>query len=170
MASRPILASSCAVATTAAEARFRVDILPRTSWRAARVIALDPTAGAVLDRVAEQAWNGARFFGLDGGAGPGDGDALDMALFTPDGRPTPLSAELTDADLVVMVAANDDGAVAAAAIGTAASLRGIMTAGVILDAGPHTDAVASALRPYARVLLITRDEYDVVEVLRALRA
>ena len=169
MANRPILASSCAVATTATEARYRVDILPRTQWRAARVIALDPAAGAVVARVAELAWNSARFFTLGGAAGPGDGDAVDMHLRGPDG-PTRLSTELTGADLIVMIATNDDGAVAAAAIGVAASLRSIMTAGLILDDGPHTDMVASALRPYARVLMITRDEHDVAEVLQALRA
>lgn len=170
MANRPILASSCAVASTAAEARYRVDILPRTSWRATRVIALDAAAGAVVDRLAEMAWNGARFFGVDAAAGTGDGDAVDMHLHAPDGRPTRLSTQLSDADLVVIVAKNDDGAAAAATIGVAASLRGIMTAGLIIDGGPKTDAVVSALRPYAGVLMVTRDEYDVADVLQALRA
>jgi len=177
----PILANSCASATTAAESRFRVEILPRASWRVARVMALDTAAAAVVQRVAEMTWHGATFFAVDTGSGPGDGDtasaagpgdgaAADMHLRGPSGTPTRLSAELEGADLVVMVATADDGASAAAAIGVAAALRGIMTAGLILDGGPHTDQVVSALRPYARVLMVTRDEYDVAEVLHALRA
>lgn len=158
------------MATTAAEARFRVDILPRSSWRSSLVVALDPGAARALHGVSALPWFSARFLTLDGAGGTDDGDAIDLPLNGLDGRVTGLAAELEDADLVVMLATDDSGASAAAAIGMAASLRSVMTAGLVLDGGRPTTPVVSALRPYARVLLVTRDEQDVAEVLQALRA
>jgi hypothetical protein len=140
---RPILLNSCAVAATAAEARFRID--RPIGGRSARVVALDDGAADAVGRVAEQQWQGARFF---------TGEELSPA-------------ELDDADLVIMIATDGDGADSAAEIAQACSARGIMTAGLIL--GDSAEAV-SALRPYARVLMVTDDEHDVSEVLRALRA
>jgi hypothetical protein len=164
MAKQPTLLNSCARAATAAEARFRLPILERSSWRVTRVVALDDAAAAAVRRIAEQPWHGARFFTAEFGDGP------DVVLNGIGGSPSRLSAELDGADLVVLVAAADDGARAASMIGMACNLRGIMTAGLILDEGPRTDQVVSALRPYARVLMVTGDEHDVAEVLLALRA
>jgi len=45
-----------------------------------------------------------------------------------------------------------------------------MTAGLILGEGCEAGAAVSALRPHARVLMVTKDEHDVSEVLTALRA
>lgn len=168
MVNRPILASSCAIATTAAEARFRIDILPRSSWRSSRVVALDPGASKVIKPIAAMHWHSARFFTLLGEAR--HGEEIDLPLLDLDGRTTTLATELEDADLVVMLATDDSGASASAAIGMSAALRSIMTAGLVLDGGQGTRPVVSALRPYARVLLVTRDEQDVAEVLQALRA
>ena len=58
----------------------------------------------------------------------------------------------------------------AAAIAHACAERGIMTAGLILGEQLEVAAAVSALRPYARNLMVTDDEEDVAEVLRALRA
>jgi hypothetical protein len=85
------------------------------------------------------------------------------------GAESRLSAELAGADVVVMIAASNEGAEVASAIGNACTLRGIMTAGIVLPGGPAEAAIA-ALRPHARVLLATQDHDDVVEVLTALRA
>lgn len=79
----------------------------------------------------------------------------------------PAADELTNADLVLVVATNDDGAELAADIARACWQRGIMATGVII--GESRDAL-SALRPYARNLMITEDEDDVAAVLTALRA
>ena len=73
--SRPTLLSSCALATTPAEARFRIS-RPDTSTRDARVIAVDEQA-AVLVRTAAAArdWRGGHFLVFDrvaSGAGNGD--------------------------------------------------------------------------------------------------
>lgn len=167
MNNRPILVNSCAQAATAAEARFRLPILDRATWRSARVIALDAAAAELVAAVAELEWHGTRFFSAESDV---DGDTADVVLHDIDGGTSRLSAELEGADLVVMVAGAEGGAALAAAIGLACSLRSIMTAGIVLDGRERTDVVVSALRPYARVLMVTQDEHDLAEVLLALRA
>ena len=171
MQMRPTLLSSCAKATTAAEARFRIDaaIVPS---RAARVIALDPAAATVIRRVAGRQWASARFFTFESST-TSEG-AADVHLRHLDGVEADLNEQLSGVDVAVMVAtvgadAGADGA-AAAAIGAACRVRGIMTAGLILSDDYEINSVVSALRPYARVLLVSADENDVVDVLTALRA
>ena len=58
----------------------------------------------------------------------------------------------------------------ASAIAQACAARGIMTAGLILGDRLDVAAAVSALRPYARNLMVTDDEDDVAAVLTALRA
>jgi hypothetical protein len=141
---RPILASSCAKAATAAEARFRID--RPIGGRSAIVVALDGDAAEVVDHVAEQPWRGARF------------------LRAPDSP-----VDLDDVDLVLMIATADADAEAAASLARSCAERGIMTAGLILGERLDVAAALSALRPYARNLMVTTDEEDVGEVLTALR-
>jgi len=147
---KPILANSCARAATAEEAAYR--ITREIGSRAALILALDTPAGEVVDRVAERPWGAARFF---------HADRLSAEQ---------LEAELVDADVAIMVATADANGDAAASIARAASERGIMTAGLILGEQVDVAAAVSALRPYARNLMVTNDEDDVAEVLRALRA
>jgi hypothetical protein len=144
-ATRPILANSCARAATAEEARFRID--RPIAGRSAVVVALDDEAATVVDRVAVKPWRGARF--LRGSDEPVD---------------------LEDVDVVVMIATADADADTAGALAEACFERGIMTAGLILGDGADVAAAVSALRPYARNLMVTEDEDDVAEVLTALRA
>jgi hypothetical protein len=159
------------MAATATEARFRIDA-PIRGQRATRIVALDKGATAVVRRVAEQTWGGARFYSYEARPRPVDADAelADIVLRNPDGSEALLSEELADADAMVMIATADDGAEAASAIGNACTLRGIMTAGLILGEGGDAGAAVSALRPYARVLMRSSDEQDVASVLTALRA
>jgi hypothetical protein len=170
MANRPILANSCALATTAAEARYRIDAKPQPP-RATSVVALDDGAMAVVRELAGRSWNAARFLGCaDGPVGePADGFA-DIVLRTVDGIPVRLSEELARADFVMMIATEGRGAAAASTIGDACTLRGIMTAGLIVDAVGRSDAALVALRPNARVLLVTDDERDATELLVAVGA
>jgi hypothetical protein len=142
---RPILANSCAKAATAEEARFRIE--RPIAGRLAIVVALDDEAADVVDRVAERPWRGARF--LHAGDGPVD---------------------LEDIDLVLMIATTDADADVAANLARACVERGIMTAGLIIGERDDVNAALSALRPYARNLMVTTDEEDVAEVLTALRA
>jgi hypothetical protein len=170
MRARPILLNSCARAATAAEARFRIDA-PIAPSRATRVVALDEGAARVVRRVAEQRWSGARFFTCAPPASREDeAGVADVILRSTDGSSSRLSEELTGADVAVMVATANDGAAVASAIGDACTLRGIMTAGLVLADGHDTAAAVAALRPHARVLMVTHDEQDVSEVLTALRA
>ncbi|SCL28672.1 hypothetical protein GA0070624_3738 [Micromonospora rhizosphaerae] len=171
MPNRPILLNSCARAATAAEARFRINA-PIAPSRGACVIALDDGAEAVVRRVAEEQWSSARFFvcKLPALLSASNGDLADVVLLATDGSESRLSDELAGADVAVMVATADDGANAAEAIGDACTLRGIMTAGVVITDGHDAEATVSALRPHARVLMVTRDEHDVAELLSALRA
>lgn len=176
---RPTLLNSCAMAATAAEARFRINavIVPT---RHTRVVALDDGAVPVVQQVARQHWADARFFVYDklapavatnGHAGrAGANGEADVALRGIDGSAARLTDELEGADVAMMVATADDGAAAATAIGDACTMRGIMTAGLVLGNQQTAAAAVSALRPHARVLMVTADEQDVAEVLTALRA
>ncbi|GAB1818327.1 hypothetical protein [Herbidospora sp. RD11066] len=163
---KPILLSSCARAATAAEARFRIDA-PLVPARATRVVALDPAAAEVVRRASDFPWHTARFYT---GAAPAPGEVADVVLRSVEGVDTWLSDELTGVDSVVMVATANDGAAVASAIGDACTVSGIMTAGLVLAEGHDTRLAVAALRPHARVLLVTEDDDDVVEILTALRA
>lgn len=167
---RPILLNSCARAATAAEARYRIDA-PIAPNRRTRVVALDPGAAPVVSRLAAQQWSDARFLHCDAPAHPGDGDGDGgVVLRAMDGSRSRLADELDGAGVAVMVATANTAAAAAAAIGRACTVRGIMTAGLVLGSDHQADAAVSALRPHARVLLVTGDDHDVAELLTALRA
>jgi hypothetical protein len=58
---------------------------------------------------------------------------------------------------------------AAAVIGDACAARFIMSAALVVPGPGPADAVVSALRPNAMVLVILQDGDDVAEVLSALR-
>ena len=144
----PILASSCARAATAEEARYRID--RPIAGRSARIIALDAAAAEIVLRVAELPWGASRFF-----ARPGD--------FDPE-------RELEDADVAIMVGTADADARVAREIARACAERGIMAAGLVLGRRLEVSEAVAALRPYARNLMATEDEDDVAAVLTALRA
>ena len=159
----PILANSCARATTAAEARYRIDneIVPS---RGTRVIALDAGAAEVARRAAGESWSNARFFLCERNGSDG------VVLRGIGGAPADLGEQLADADVAVMIATEGSGAACAHAIGKACWERSIMTAGLVLGDDADADSAVAALRPHARVLLPSADETDVVELLSALRA
>lgn len=144
----PILANSCARAATAEEARFRID--RPIPGRKALIVALDDEAAAVVDRLAERPWGAAMFFRTP------DLDAI--------------AAELDDADAVILVGTAVADGEAAEAIARVCWTRGMMTAGLILGRRLEVADAVSALRPYARNLMVTEDEEDVAAVLTALRA
>lgn len=167
---RPILGSSCARATSAAEMRYRIDG-PIRGRGGARIIGLDAGADAVVERVAAHPWGNARFFGL---ADTVDeicrGGSESVGLRGTGGAVSSLLDELAAADVVVMVATTDSDGAAATIIGAACTVRAIMTAGLVIGDPSSVAGTVAALRPHARVLLTTEDEQDVVELLTALRA
>ena len=107
MTARPILGSSCARATTAAEMRYRID-RPIRGRRGARIIGLDTGADAIVERISHQPWGHARFFSLAEPVGDvGDGGSESVTLRDADGAVSSLLAELEDADVVIMVATTE---------------------------------------------------------------
>jgi hypothetical protein len=159
----PILQSSCAQATTLEETRYRIDA-PVAGRHGARVVALDDGAATLVRKLARDPWNAARFYTLAAG-----GQATQ--LHRTSGSPAALADELVDGDVVVMIATRDGAAPdAVAAIGRACAERGIMTAAVAVGDQEGLRATVHALRPYARVLLVSNDESDVTDLLTALRA
>jgi hypothetical protein len=167
MTARPILGSSCARATTAAEMRYRID-RPIRGRTGARIIGLDTGADAIVERISHQSWGHARFFSL---AEPvGDGGSESVTLCDADGAVSSLLDELEEADVVVMVATTESDAAAATIIGAACTVRGIMTAGLVIGERALVGATVASVRPHARVLMVSGDERDVIDVLTALRA
>lgn len=175
---RPTLLAACANATTTAEARYRIDA-PDPAPRAARVVALDSGAVAIVADLARRRWRGGRFLAYEDAvsANGHGGDLEDAALRTTDGAPVLLSDELTGADIAVMVATSQARADAAAVIGDCCVRRGVASAGLVVaappdggpDPDPAVDRVVSALRPNAMVLVVLHDAADIPEILTALR-
>lgn len=168
---RPTLLNSCALAATALEASFRIDA-PVDLRRVTRIIALDAAASEVVTAVADGDWTGAHFLVIDPDtADVGEGEpGADLVLRSSAGEETHLSTELEGADHAVLVATSASSPSAVRTIGDACRLRGIMTAGVVFGEDASVRNAVSLLRPYARVLLVSRDDDDVAEVLTALRA
>jgi hypothetical protein len=160
---QPTLLSSCALATTAAEARFRITV-PEFARRSSRVIALDGQSEGIVRDMGGRLWGGGRFLVFESAV---PDDALLRHAGT--GDTALLSEELCGADTVVMVASAGANAEAASIIGDAAAARGIMSAGLVLPGDHPVNDVVSALRPNAMVLVVLRDVADVPEVLSALR-
>ncbi len=165
---RPTLLNGCGAAATASEARFRIDAGPQPP-RATRVVALDAGADEMVRPYVDQQWGGAEFLSYAVADEPAD-QLDDLVLHTSRGARMRLSEALDDADFTMMVATTGEGAPAASAIGTACTLRGIMTAGLILGTSGGADAAVTALRPHARVLLVSGDGSDVAELLSAVGA
>ena len=162
MASPATTLGDCARAASAAEQRYRIQ-RPIRPARAARIIALDDAAASALSRIADRTWAHARFYLCEP-------DGAAVALREIGGPRFPLADELAGTDVVVVVATASTGRACAEAIGRLCAQRSIMTAGVVLDAAADAaDGAVAALRPYARVLLPTADESDLVELLTALR-
>lgn len=150
--------------------QYRIDGLVRDRT-GARVIALDDSAAAIAARVAREHVGRARFLAVEVPiAPPGDSGSESVALRRLDGSRTMLLDELADADVVVMVATTGGDGTVATIIGAACTVRAVMTAGLIVGDSVVADAAVTALRPHARVLMVTSDEQDVAEVLTALRA
>jgi len=163
------------MAATAAEARFRVDY-PNSKCRASRIVALDEVSAAVMQRIAKGPWKGAHFLtyvSKTAGAKGLDSLPVDASLRAIDGSDVRLSDELDGADAVVMIAAAGGAPDAAAVIGNACFVRGIMTTGLISATGGNraeVERTVAALRPYAAMLVVSTSEEYIPEMLMALRA
>jgi hypothetical protein len=168
---QPTLLNSCALAATADEARFRIDAEVDLR-RVTRIVALDEAAASVVRDTSEGEWTRAHFLVVDSSISePNGGDhGADLVLHDAKGVETHLSAELEQADSVVLVATSASAPGAVRTIGAACTLRGIMVSGVVFGDDEDMRDAVSLLRPYARVLLVSRDNEDVADLLTALRA
>ncbi|MGH3342961.1 MAG: hypothetical protein ACRDPK_08785 [Carbonactinosporaceae bacterium] len=170
MQPRPTLLNSCASAATAAEARFRINY-GDTPPRAARIIALDEHAAAIVRRVGDQRWRGGHFLVFESAVPVNgrDGHPADATLRADDGSEVLLTEELKDADVAVMIGTANTRAEAARVVGDACAARKIMSAGLIVSDSDEVHEAVSALRPHAMVLVVLADENDVPPILTALR-
>jgi hypothetical protein len=135
------------------------------------VVGLDAGANAIVERISHEPWGHARFFSLaEPVAQVGGGGSESVTLCATDGAESSLLAELEEADVVIMVATTGSDAGAATIIGAACTVRGIMTAGLVIGERSLVGATVAAIRPHARVLMVSGDERDVIDVLTALRA
>jgi len=162
------MSSESARASSAAEARFRIDDA-NSRQRTVKVVALDALSEAVVRRLAAAEWGGARFLTA---AAPAAGMRVAIGELGDVGRPAdPLTAG-EDADLVALVAtAGED--FAACVVGEACR-RGATTIAFVLT-GPATAHEAlsrtlARLRPWTLMLTIAEDEDCIADALRALRA
>ena len=97
--------SESARATSAAEARYRIDA-PNSQPRTVKVIALDAAAERVVKRIAQGSWRRATFFtSLSDDGAPRGAWSMQAWLGDVAGRAIDLVAEIASADLIVMVAA-----------------------------------------------------------------
>src|SRR5499426_1388272 len=154
----------CARATTAAEAKFRIDA-PNSQPRNVKIIALDGSSERVAKHLATRPWSRAAFFTASAFT-PRDAQKFSMDGWLKDlaGRTKSLVDEIASADLVVMIAAAGESAQAAAIIGEACGVKHVMTTVLILGSDNTSDeALAKSLaqlRPYAMMLVIANgDEY-----------
>lgn len=162
--------SESARATSAAEARFRVQA-PNSAPRRVSVVALDAAGAALAADLAALSWTGARF--LHCRTPTAGGERLDAFLADLAGTTRRLLEVVEASDLVVMLAGGPEGEVAAAAIGEAAAARRVTAVGIVLAGGADGAALArtlGVLRPHVGMLVVAEDRDYAAAMLEALRA
>ena len=167
--------SESARASSAAEARFRINA-PNSRPRAIKIVALDRQSEGVVKRLAEEAkWNNATFLTVPARAVPA-GEPFSMAGWLGDlaGHTKDLLKEIEGADQVVMIATAGEPLDAASVIGEACSLKRIMTTALVLTPPSTSDEALSRslsqLRPWSLMLVIASEEGYIGDMLVALRA
>lgn len=170
----PTTLSESARATSAAEARFRINDA-NSRPRVIKVIALDPPSETVVKRLAQLPWTSASFLTtIASTPRAGDRFSVDGWLSDLAGHTKNLIAEIDSANLVVMVASGGENVQAASLIGEACSLKRVMTTALVLATASLSDAALSQtltqLRPWALMLVIASAEEYVADMLTALRA
>jgi len=160
--------------SSAAEAKFRI-AAPNSRPRAVKVIALDAASERVVKELARDSWQGATFLTASAFAG-GAPERFSLGGWLNDlaGRTKNLVEEIAAADLVVMVASAGESTGAAAIIGEACTVRHVMTTALILGTASSSDEALSKmlaqLRPHAMMLVISRADEYIKDMLTALRA
>ena len=154
--------SESARATTAAEARYRVQA-PNSLPRAIAVIALDAAGRDAAQCLAAAGWQHATFLA-----------ALAGAVHDLDGRSRSLDDEVAAADLVLMLAGPGGHADAASIVGDVCSRRRVMTTGFLVGAAAASDRdvakTLAQLRPWSLMVVISQSDDYLSDMMTALRA
>lgn len=168
--------SESARASTAAEARYRIDA-PNSLPRNVKVIALGPQSEAVVQRLSMLPWACAQFLTASSFTTRiGDRKDFQIGNWLSDlaGHAKSLVNEVADADLVVMIAIVGEPAHAAEMIGVACRARNVMATGLVLnDAardGESATNTQAQVRPHVGMLVAAPSEAYVEDMLTALRA
>jgi hypothetical protein len=168
--------SESARATTAAEARYRIDA-PNSRPRHVKVIALGRQSEGVMQRLSGLPWTRAQFLTASSFTTEiGDRKDFQIGNWLNDlaGQAKSLIDEVAAADLVVMIAIAGEPAHAAEMIGVACRARHVMATGLVLNA-PSRDSDGQAdtlaqVRPHVGMLVAAPSEAYVEDMLTALRA
>jgi hypothetical protein len=135
---------------------------------------LDDEAAGAMAGIIDEAWSGTHFLTLapDQNVDPEATVAEDLKLRNPDGSAARLDVEIEGAELVVLMCTSSENRDAAEVIARAAQGRNIMTAALALGGTGKkaTESAVAALRPYASVLVVARDNDYIGAMLTALRA
>lgn len=160
-------------ATSAAEARFRIDA-PNSRPRAIKVIALDPASEAIVKKLALGRWAHATFLTTLSPRPRSESFSMSGWLGDLAGHIKDLVDEIDSADLVVMIASAGENVEAATIIGEACSLKRVMTTALVVAPATVSDAALartlSTLRPWALMLVVASAEDYIADMLEALRA
>jgi hypothetical protein len=162
--------SECAGATTAEEARYRVDY-PNSAPRRIKVIALDRPAEHLVRRLAQKEWNCATFMTT---AGKGTSRSVRDWLSTLAGEAVNLLDQISSADLVVTVSTAGESAEGAAIVADACDIHKVMLTSLLIDRATASEPVLletmMPLRAHAAMLVVAKGEEYVDAMLTALRA
>ena len=160
--------SECARATTAQEARFRVDY-PNSTPRRIKVVALDEPADRLVRRLAQQSWNSATFLTTASKAHSVRDWLSDLA-----GEAANLLDQMSAADLVVTVSTAGENSEDCAVIAEACGVHGVMMTALLIDPmsepEPAVLGTMMPLRAHASMLVVAKGEEYVDAMLTALRA
>jgi hypothetical protein len=170
------MASESARASSAAEARFRIDA-SNSRPRAVKVVALDRPSEVLAERLEQDRWDGAIFLTASAFcAGPRADAPFSVQAWLSDlsGRTRHLLEEIDGADQVVMIAGAGESVPAAGIIGEACSLKRVATIALVIGGDDASDEALShtlaQLRPWALMLVVASSEAYVADMLRALHA
>jgi hypothetical protein len=167
--------SESARASSAVEARFRINA-PNSRPRAIKIIALDRPSEGVVKRLAQQStWGNATFLtALAGTPAPDERFSVSGWLGDLAGHTKDLLNEINGADQVIMIATAGEALDAVSIIGEACSLKRVMTTALILSPPSASDeALARSLaqlRPWSLMLVVASAEDYITDMLVALRA
>jgi hypothetical protein len=170
------MSSESARASSAAEARFRIDA-PNSRPRAVKVVALDRPSQALAERLEQDRWGGASFLtasAFSAGTRPDAPFSMQAWLSDLSGRTRHVLKEIDGADQVVMIAAAGESVPAAEIIGEACSLKRVATTALIVGGESASDEALSRtlaqLRPWALMVVVAGSDAYVADMLRALHA